>query len=127
MTIVNPHQTNSDPLSAVYTPPKPDGYIPNPDGYIPKPIQYKFNEDEILAEIKSYIDSTYSQHYSQEKIQAMEFIMDAGWGEGFCFGSISKYLKRFGKKDGYNRLDLQKCCHYIILAIHDFDQKHSKS
>lgn len=121
MSTINPHQTNS--LSAVYTPPKPQISA----AYDPNTIQYKFNEDEILSEIKSYIDSTYSQHYSQEKIQAMEFILDAGWGEGFCFGSISKYLKRFGKKDGWNRLDLLKCCHYVILALHDFDQKHPKS
>jgi len=122
MTIVNPHQTNSDPLSAVYTPPKPDGYIPNPDGYIPKPIQYKFNEDEILSEIKAYIDSTYSQHYSQNRIQAAEFILDAGLGTGFCLGNVIKYATRYGKKNGHDLDDLRKIVHYAILAIHNHNQ-----
>ena len=56
-------------------------------------IEYKFNEDEVLLQLKHYIDRTYSQHYSTDKIQATEFIIDSGHGEGFCMGNIIKYAK----------------------------------
>ena len=39
-------------------------------------IDYRYNEDKLLEEIKQYIDSTYGQHYSQNKFQATEFIID---------------------------------------------------
>lgn len=79
---------------------------------------YKFEEDATLAELKAYIDSTYSQHYSQNKFQATEFIIDGGHGEGFCIGNIHKYAQRYGKKDGRNRKDLLKILHYAIIMMH---------
>ena len=86
-----------------------------------KDIDYKFNEDELLTELKVYIDSTYDQHYAQEKIQATEFILDSGMGDGFCLGNVIKYAKRYGKKGGYNRKDLMKILHYTIIAISNHD------
>jgi len=47
-------------------------------------IDYRYNEDKTLKELKSYIDTTYGQHYSRDKFQATEFIIDGGHGEGFC-------------------------------------------
>ena len=85
-------------------------------------IDYKYSEDKILEELKSYIDGTYDQHYSQNKFQATEFIMDSGHGEGFCIGNIMKYAQRYGKKNGYNRSDLLKVVHYGIMAIHNHDR-----
>jgi hypothetical protein len=41
-------------------------------------IQYKYSEDRILKELKEYVDATYGEHYSQNKFQATEFIMDSG-------------------------------------------------
>ena len=84
-------------------------------------IEYKYGEDRILKEIKEYIDATYSEHYSQNKFQATEFIVDSGHGEGFCIGNIMKYAQRYGKKDGYNRKDLLKVLHYAIMSIHNHD------
>lgn len=84
-------------------------------------INYKYNEDRILKEMKEYIDATYGEHYSQNKFQATEFIMDSGHGEGFCIGNIMKYAQRYGKKDGHNRKDLMKVLHYAIMAIHNHD------
>ncbi len=84
-------------------------------------IDYKYSEDRILKEIKEYIDATYGEHYSQNKFQATEFIVDSGHGEGFCIGNIMKYAQRYGKKDGYNRKDLLKVLHYAIMAIHNHD------
>ena len=84
-------------------------------------IEYKYSENRILQELKSYIDSTYGEHYSHNKFQATEFIMDSGHGEGFCIGNIMKYAQRYGKKDGYNRKDLLKVIHYGIMALHNHD------
>lgn len=86
-----------------------------------KKIDYKYSEDRLLAEFKQYIDSTYNEHYSQNKFQATEFIMDGGHGEGFCIGNIMKYAQRYGKKDGYNRKDLLKVLHYALMALHNHD------
>jgi len=84
-------------------------------------IDYKYSEDRILKEIKEYIDATYGEHYSQNKFQATEFIVDSGHGEGFCIGNIMKYAQRYGRKDGHNRKDLMKVLHYAIMAIHNHD------
>ena len=82
--------------------------------------KYKFNEDKILQEIKAYIDSTYDSHYSRDKFQATEFILDGGHGAGFCIGNILKYAQRYGKKGTADdaRKDLLKVIHYGIIALH---------
>ena len=84
-------------------------------------INYVFDEESYLKEIKDEIDSTYSAHYAQNKIQSTEFIADAGHGEGFCIGNIIKYAQRYGKKNGYNREDLKKIVHYAIIMMHIHD------
>ena len=84
-------------------------------------IDYKYNEDNTLAELNEYINSTYDEHYSKNKFQATEFIIDGGHGEGFCIGNIMKYAQRYGKKDGYNKRDLLKVIHYGIIALHNHD------
>ena len=81
-------------------------------------IDYRYNENETLEELKSYIDATYGQHYSRDKFQATEFIIDGGHGEGFCIGNVLKYAQRYGKKDGSNRKDLLKILHYAIIMLH---------
>ena len=82
---------------------------------------YRYNEDKTLTELKSYIDATYGQHYSRDKFQATEFIIDGGHGEGFCIGNVLKYAQRYGKKDGRNRKDLLKILHYAIIMLHVHD------
>ena len=95
------------------------------NGEIDYGINYVFNENEYLKEIKDAIDSTYNAHYAQNKVQSTEFINDAGHGEGFCIGNIIKYAQRYGKKKGYNRDDLTKIIHYtiIMLYLHDHHYK----
>ena len=83
---------------------------------------YKFKEDKYLNELSKYIISTYNEHYSQSKYQAIDTITDAGYGEGFCMGNIQKYWKRYGKKEGKNRKDLLKILHYAIIMLHVHDQ-----
>lgn len=89
-------------------------------------IEYKYNEGNLIAEIQDYIDGTYGEHYSTNKYQATEFIIDGGHGEGFCIGNVMKYAQRYGKKDGYNRKDLMKIIHYAIIAMHVHDLEHEE-
>ena len=89
-------------------------------------IDYKYNEGEILRQVQNYIDGTYGEHYSTNKYQATEFIIDGGHGEGFCVGNVMKYAQRYGKKNGYNRTDLMKIIHYAIIAMYNHDLKHGE-
>ena len=84
-----------------------------------KRINYKFKEKEILEIIKTYIDTTYTQHYGKGKYQATDMIIDAGHGESFCIGNIMKYAMRCGKKE-YNstQAELYKRIHYAIIALY---------
>ena len=86
-------------------------------------INYKYSEDKALVELKKYIDSTYDEHYSKNKFQATEFIIDGGHGEGFCICNILKYAQRYGKKNGKDRRDLLKVIHYGIIALHVNDME----
>jgi len=90
-------------------------------------INYKFDEDKYIQEIKEYIDSTYSQHYSTNKFQSTEVIIDRGHGTGFCMGNVDKYSNRYGKKGTKDdaRKDLLKVIHYALLQlyVHDTQDK----
>ena len=85
------------------------------------PIEYCYSEDKILDDVKQYVDATYGQHYSQNRFEASEFIMDSGHGIGFCLGNVLKYAQRYGKKNGFSRKDLMKIIHYAIMAVHVHD------
>ena len=84
-------------------------------------IDYKYDEDALIKELQEYVDVTYGQHYSQDKVQTTEFVIDAGHGEGFCLGNVIKYTQRYGKKEGKNRKDLLKVLHYGLIALHVHD------
>ena len=90
-------------------------------------IDYKFNEDKNIKELTDHINSTYDSHYSKEKFQATEFIVDGGHGTGFCIGNILKYAQRYGKKGSHSeaRKDLMKILHYGIIQLHVHDLKSS--
>jgi hypothetical protein len=88
---------------------------------------YKYNEGNILSELKEYIDATYDEHYSKNKFQATEFIIDGGHGEGFCIGNIMKYAQRYGKKNGKDKKDLLKVLHYGIIALYINEMKESEN
>ena len=90
-------------------------------------VNYKYNEGNILAELREYIDSTYDEHYSENKFQATEFIIDGGHGEGFCIGNIMKYAQRYGKKNGKDRKDLLKVIHYGIIALYINEMEESEN
>lgn len=88
-----------------------------------KNIDYKYNEGELINELQDYVDATYGEHYSLNKFQATEFIIDAGHGDGFCIGNVMKYAQRYGKKDGYNRKDLLKVLHYALIQLYVHDKE----
>jgi hypothetical protein len=90
-----------------------------------KEINYKYNEGELIKEFKEYIDATYGEHYSMNKFQATEFIIDSGHGVGFTVGNVMKYAQRYGKKAGRNRQDILKVLHYsmMLLYVHDIETK----
>ena len=92
---------------------------------LPPKIEYKYSEDQILDELKMYIDGTYNAHYSHNKFQATEFIMGSGHDEGFCIGNILKYAQRYGKKNGKDRNDLLKVIHYGIMALHNHNMENN--
>jgi hypothetical protein len=92
-----------------------------------KAIEYKYNEFALIGELEDYVNATYKAHYSQNKFQATEFIIDAGHGEGFALGNILKYTQRYGKKEGKNRNDLLKVLHYALIALHVHDIENEKN
>ena len=86
-------------------------------------MDYKFNEDDYLVELKKYIDTTYDAHYAKNQYQATDVIIDSGHGVGFCLGNIFKYAKRYGLKNGFARSDLLKILHYAIIALYVHDKE----
>jgi hypothetical protein len=90
---------------------------------------YKYNEDKALQEITDYINKTYGEHYSQNKYQATEFIIDGGHGTGFCIGNVLKYAQRYGNKGGSQdwRKDLMKVIHYAIIQLHVHDLEYGEN
>ena len=91
-------------------------------------IDYKFKEDKLISELQEYIDRTYAGHYSKNKFQSTEFIIDCGHGIGFSSGNVTKYNQRYGKKGLPKdwREDILKILHYgiIMLYTHDLENNH---
>lgn len=89
-------------------------------------IDYKYNEGELIKEIQAYVDATYDQHYSRNKFQATEFIIDGGHGTGFNIGNMMKYTQRYGRKGDPKewRKDLMKVIHYAIIQLHVHDNEY---
>ena len=79
----------------------------------------KYNEREALKEIEEYIESTYGEHYvGRNEFQIQDLLHSIDIAVPFCQANAMKYLSRYVKKKGQNRLDLLKAVHYIILLMH---------
>ena len=89
-------------------------------------IDYKFNEDELISQLKEYIDSTYKAHYGSGGLQSSEVIIDRGHGIGLFLGNVDKYNARYGKKGNVDdhRKDIMKVLHYALLALYEHDRTH---
>jgi hypothetical protein len=82
-------------------------------------MEYKYKEDEILAKVQDYVDSTYGQHYvGNGDIQTVDFWESLGSLETTARDTAIKYLARYGKKGGRNEKDLLKAIHYIMLMMY---------
>ena len=86
-------------------------------------MNFKYNEDAIINELRDYIMNTYKQHYSagDDKIQTLDLIEACGDGERFCRSNILKYASRYDKK-GSARMDIMKVLHYAVLLMHFNDK-----
>ena len=82
----------------------------------------KYNEKQILDEVRDYITGTYQQHYSSgnDQIQTLDLIEACGDAEAFCRSNILKYASRYDKK-GTARRDIMKILHYAVLLMHFSD------
>ena len=85
----------------------------------------KYNEDKILDEIKKYIESTYTEHYSttEDGFQVQDMLRHLGIDKDFWQANAIKYLARYGKKNGKNRKDLLKAVHYVVLLMSSEDEE----
>ena len=89
----------------------------------PLDMTFKYNEEELLKELRDYVTSTYNQHYSagNNKIQTLDLIEACGDAEAFCRSNILKYASRYDKK-GTARRDIIKILHYGLLLLYFSDQ-----
>ena len=84
----------------------------------------RYDEKASLKEIEKYIESTYGQHYvGKNEFQIQDLLHSIDIAVPFCQASAMKYLARLGKKNGFNRTDLLKAAHYIILMMYFSNEK----
>jgi hypothetical protein len=87
----------------------------------------RYNEKESIKEIEEYIGSTYGQHYvGRHGVQTLDLLHSIGISEEVCQGNVIRYMSRLGKKNGFDRLDLLKAAHYVILMMH-FSEDNKKN
>jgi len=91
---------------------------------------WKYNEDEILKDVREYVIGTYKSHYCGEEdeysdIQTIDLMAAKRLAANFCQANILKYGSRYGQKDGRNKIDLLKVIHYAMLLLH-FDGHYSR-
>ena len=89
----------------------------------------KYNEDQIMTNINNYIRSTYNEHYSVDKsgFQVQDMLRHLDIDKDFCQANAIKYLCRFGKKNGKNKVDLYKAVLYIVLLLDSLDNEDTKN
>ena len=89
----------------------------------------KYNEDQIMTNINNYIRSTYNEHYSVDKsgFQVQDMLRHLDIDKDFWQANAIKYLCRFGKKNGKNKVDLYKAVHYIVLLLDSLDNEDTKN
>ena len=85
----------------------------------------KYNEEELISEVRDYISSTYRGHYSAGNVQTLDLIDACGDAEAFCRSNVLKYASRYDRK-GSARKDIIKIIHYGILLLH-FSDKQEKA
>ena len=79
----------------------------------------KYQEDKGIADLKSYVASTYKGHYTNKNsdVQTLDLIHSVGDAESFCRSNALKYLSRYDKK-GQAKRDILKAMHYCLLLYY---------
>ena len=79
----------------------------------------KYGEDKGIADLKDYVSSTYSGHYTStnNNVQTLDLIQSVGDAESFCRSNAIKYLSRYDKK-GQAKRDILKAMHYCLLLYY---------
>ena len=79
----------------------------------------KYEEDKGIADLKTYVTSTYRGHYTSEQnnTQTLDLIQSVGYAESFCRSNALKYLARYDKK-GSAKQDILKAMHYCLLLYY---------
>ena len=79
----------------------------------------KYEEDKGIADLKTYVTSTYKGHYTSEQnnTQTLDLIQSVGDAESFCRSNAIKYLARYDKK-GSAKQDILKAMHYCLLLYY---------
>jgi hypothetical protein len=97
------------------------------DEILPDKIQYKYAEDDIIADFQKYIDKTYSQHYKTEdqQIECFDAWLALGDATPTFRNTAIKYLWRLGKKKD-SKEDLFKALHYVLMCLYNDYYKHPK-
>lgn len=82
--------------------------------------KYKYKEDKIISDFKTYIDKTYGQHYMTEEqgIECFDVWLALGDSMPTFRNTAIKYLWRYGKKGGSNKDDLLKVMHYTMMMLY---------
>ena len=80
---------------------------------------HKYQEDKGIADLKSYVASTYQGHYTNKNsdVQTLDLIHSVGDAESFCRSNALKYLSRYDKK-GSAKNDILKAMHYCLLLYY---------
>jgi hypothetical protein len=105
---------------------KDEGSIKNLDALwdeiLPEKIQYKYAEDDIIADFQKYIDRTYGEHYKTEdqNIECFDVWLALGDATPTFRNTAIKYLWRVGKKGDHESAkdDLMKALHYTLMCLY---------
>ena len=95
---------------------------------VPHQIEFSYYEDKMLNEVLEYIKTTYQGHYvGKEEIQTTDVWHTLGSAMTTTRDTAIKYLMRYGKKGGYNKKDLLKAIHYIVLLSYFTEDENDPS
>ena len=95
------------------------GFPPKPQPDLTSERTQKYGEDKGIADLKDYVSSTYSGHYTSKNnsVQTLDLIQSVGDAESFCRSNAIKYLSRYDKK-GQAKRDILKAMHYCLLLYY---------
>lgn len=80
---------------------------------------FKYEEEQILADLRTYLEDTYSEHYQADNnMEAFDAWIALGDSGPTFRNTALKYLWRYGKKGGKNKDDILKALHYVIMMLY---------